>query len=1589
MANEYGELEQLVNDVTNLDTARMTLRWALERLNSIEKERADLKKNLVLAEDASKQLQGKLGALEESFRIRYKSLGEKESFYSKLEATMSLLGEGKLDIQQFLKKEARLDQLRQSLENEYQEKFEELDRNQRSVIERWNARLLEVESQYAARLSEAQKKYDSLRSELDTDHQGRLLVLQKTFAARESRLTERINLLETSAEAGEQSLEERKKKLETEFYGKKLELDENYRKLKNTLERDLEEKMRSVDSDHGEQVKSLELSWKTERVRLIEEQRVREEQFSSAQARIKEVENLLASQQESHHGELIKIINEKETAFLAKMEALEKEKEVYTQTIQGLQKQIGEKEAQWEQEREKLRTEFSQNVFLINLSVQERAAGLEKEYAAKKEELDKVVAAARQEFEAQFKSRLAFERAAMEKDKSRAKETQLSTQEALKKADEKIKGLEKTLSVLQDEHHRELMSIHAAGQAAFREKIAQFEAEKKAYNRTIDKLAEEMRAKEEALLAEKENFSKQASDKAAVYQAQLSEKESVFDLERMAFDEKMTALRAELSEREKAFVLERENFSNALEKVSSEAQAIAEERVAGVRSEYEERKAVLEREFEVKFADRVKALEFEKARAGEELAVKDGQLNRACEKVKALEKGMESLKAEYSNEKARLAKSEEEKLRTLAAEFNMGRAGYAEDLILKEAAFKEQLEALRVSVSEKEKALVIERENFSNALVKVSAEAKAIAEERIAGIRSEYEERKAALKREFEVKFADRVKALEFEKARAGEELAVKDGQLNRACEKVKALEGGIESLKAEYSNEKARLAKSQEEKLKALAAGFDIERAGYAEETIMKEAAFKEQLEALRVSVLEKEKELVLERENLSNALEKVSAEAQAIAEERIADIRSEYEERKAALKREFEVKFSDRVKALEFEKARVAEAVAVKDGQLAQAYERVKRIEAELERMRVGHNDEKTRLEYAKEEQLRSLAAHFEAERADLLRSFGKKEAVFKEQINGLREELSGKEKALAIERENLSNEFARASAEANALAEERIARAAEDYEAQKTVLEREFEVKFADRVKALEFEKARAAEAVSVKDGQLTQAYEQVKRIEAELERMRVIHNEEKVRLEHAKEEQLRSLAAHFEAERAELFRSFGQKEAVLKEKINVLGVELSGKEKALAIERENLSNEFARASTEANALAEERIAKAAEGYEAQKAMLAEEFEVKFADRVKALEFEKELAAERVEKIRMAYEARKDELKAQFEKKLAVHAASMEFKNEQVNEELVAVKKELAATEGHARELESELSADRRTHHAELMGKLADKEAALKVQDENFAKELALKDELLAKYTQESAAKVSRWAEEKEALISDFAVKFQLLEKNLVEREKALAAGQVEKIKSEYEAGKVELEKRYSEKLSSASSALAFEKSRMVADLNTASAEYTRLAEQFKELERTIASDRQRHHTELMEKLADKEAALKAQSYNFSVEMARMRETFGAREASWMDEKEEMNAALLETSARAEREIKERAVHIAAEYGNKRSELERILGERMAEKEAVLKLETRKVMEESRIKDAQLAAAHERVKGLENKVNVMSGAHHGELMARLAEK
>ena len=373
MANEYNELEQLVNDVTNIDTARMTLRWALERLNAVEKEKAELKKNLTIAEESGKGFEIKVRSLQESFSSRSKTLDEKEDFYGKLEATMALLGEGKLDIQQLLKKEAKLDHLRKELELEYQDKFEDLDRSQSSLIERWNQRLLGVEEQYAKRLSEAQNKYDSLRSSLEADHQARLGALDKTYQQKEKELVDRIKLLEFSVKTGEGKLEGRKKELEAEFIAKQKEIEDNYLRLKSILEANLADRVRSLDAEHSEQAKSLEKSWNLERARLLEETRIRDEQFAKAQEEIANLEEGLAAQQEKHHSELMAVISEKEQAFKNRAAELEREKAAYEAAVEQLAGKLEQKENDWVAEKEKLQTEFFRRSAELDASVKARA----------------------------------------------------------------------------------------------------------------------------------------------------------------------------------------------------------------------------------------------------------------------------------------------------------------------------------------------------------------------------------------------------------------------------------------------------------------------------------------------------------------------------------------------------------------------------------------------------------------------------------------------------------------------------------------------------------------------------------------------------------------------------------------------------------------------------------------------------------------------------------------------------------------------------------------------------------------------------------------------------------------------------------------------------------------------------------------------------------------------------------------------------------------------------------------------------------------------------------------------------------------
>ncbi len=1051
MAKEYSELEQLVNDVTSLDTARMTLRWALERLNSIEKEKADLKKNLTIAEETSKRLQLKEASLTDAYSSRAKTLEEKEDFYTKLEATMSLLGEGKLDIQQLLKKEAKLDSLRHSLENEYQDKFDELDRNQRAVIERWNSRLLEVESQYSGRLAEAQEKYDGLRAGLEAEYQGRLGSLQASFKSREKELSARIGQLEDSVRLSEGKVETRRGELEAEYLSKKREAEEKYRKLSSMLDSGFEDKLRAMDSDHALQVRSLEGSWQIERARLMEEQRVRDDQFNSAQARIKEVENKLALQQETHHNELLKIITEKETAFRAQLVGLEQEKTAKEAAVKELVSKLEKKTAGWEAERARLEAEFGRRLEGIDATARARAGELEQEYASKKEELKSVLALSRAEFEAEFKARLAMERQALAEEKSRLAEEKRLREEALARNTEKVKELENALAAGHEEHHKELMERIRSGEASFREKLSAFEAEKQAYNKTIGDLTADIRRKEADVLDEKKKIAAEYEAKAAIHGELLARTEAAFEEKRRVYEEKIAALALRLEEAAKNSAFETENFKSEIARISAGTNALADERAAGIRADYEARKVELEQEFAARYGDRMKALEAEKARMNEALAEREGQLETAYAKAAELDGSIAELRRSASEEKAALSReySEEMKGALKAAE---------ESAKAREAELFTDINVLREELTEKDRQLSAEREKLVDELSKASVDAHNRTEERAAAVRAEYEVRLAAQAEQAGNAMSGLKAAL------AGKEAQLEKASADRA-EAERAIKAVFDAEKAKWQGEKETLTAGFERSIAefdaSLAERVAVVRADYEARKVELEQEFAARY-GDRMKALEAEKarmnEALAEREG---QLETAYAKA-AELDGSIAELRRSASEEKAALSREYSEEMKGALKAAE-ESAKAREAELFTDINVLreELTEKDRQLSAEREKLVDELSKASVDAHNRTEERAAAVRAEYEVRLAAQAEQAGNA-------MSGLKAALAGKEAQL----EKASADRAEAERDLRADFERRVL----ELDAQVSARVSALEAEHAARRDKLEAEAAGRAEALN---------------------------------------------------------------------------------------------------------------------------------------------------------------------------------------------------------------------------------------------------------------------------------------------------------------------------------------------------------------------------------------------------------------------------------------------------------------------------------------------------------------------------------
>ena len=210
--------ELLLENVASLDTARMTLRWALERIRGLERTASETQELLQKSFEGRQKAEGELDDYKRSIEDRLRKLGEKERFVSDMQRILNDLFKGDVDVSEFVKRRRALDEERAHLESQVRRRLEETESAQKREIEENSRRLAEMEGVYSSSLAEAQRRfhaelerieaehtaalkaererYDQFRTETHRDsarmaeeYQRRLLILEHEYAAKRTELT--------------------------------------------------------------------------------------------------------------------------------------------------------------------------------------------------------------------------------------------------------------------------------------------------------------------------------------------------------------------------------------------------------------------------------------------------------------------------------------------------------------------------------------------------------------------------------------------------------------------------------------------------------------------------------------------------------------------------------------------------------------------------------------------------------------------------------------------------------------------------------------------------------------------------------------------------------------------------------------------------------------------------------------------------------------------------------------------------------------------------------------------------------------------------------------------------------------------------------------------------------------------------------------------------------------------------------------------------------------------------------------------------------------------------------------------------------
>ncbi|MDE1976851.1 MAG: hypothetical protein KGI84_06295, partial [Elusimicrobia bacterium] len=294
-----------IEAINNIDTARMALRWALERLHALEKSKSE----------AAQQHAEETKELREAMALRAQETLEREAYYRKIEEYLSQHLAGEIDASALAKREIGLSQ-REDLLHRRQEELERNYLGRKEALEA-AARRHKDEVEQAAQMKVQQAA---------TAEAERRKRFDKAYADKIIELSEKEVQLKGSSDA----LESRRLQFEQFYQSQKAELESQIKAFHDSVEDQVRFRMKHAENFITARYEALQATWTQEKAVLLGEIAQWRRKAEDHLPRFLELEKTLVGKEE--------VINSLETSI----------------------KRAGEKEAIWEKEKFLLLAEIAE-----------------------------------------------------------------------------------------------------------------------------------------------------------------------------------------------------------------------------------------------------------------------------------------------------------------------------------------------------------------------------------------------------------------------------------------------------------------------------------------------------------------------------------------------------------------------------------------------------------------------------------------------------------------------------------------------------------------------------------------------------------------------------------------------------------------------------------------------------------------------------------------------------------------------------------------------------------------------------------------------------------------------------------------------------------------------------------------------------------------------------------------------------------------------------------------------------------------------------------------------------------------------------